>query len=218
VSFDIPEYTAWGRLRWHAPALDAIARGKSRGRFYQRRRYELFGQGREVPTRIRRRRVNPRSQYGVGRASATGAPRKYREAYGTYAVKRDPLNHESPRPRGRDVRHSQGGRRGTAAILRGEQNELLLVNLEDKRDGASARTHDARARMLPRTQPRGFVIATGGTTDRRVLDEVVRIRGLGLSDYGKIGEPTSARRGRRDDRRLLEGRESSAGADGEIEE
>jgi GDPmannose 4,6-dehydratase len=161
VSFDIPEYTAdvvaLGALR----LLDAIREGDLKSRFYQASSSEMFGKVHEVP-QSEETPFHPRSPYAVSKLFGHWITRNYREAYGMYAVNGILFNHESPRRAESFV--TRKITLGIGAILRGEQKELALGNLEAKRDWGFARDYmDGAWRMLQQDEPDDYVLATGET-------------------------------------------------------
>jgi GDPmannose 4,6-dehydratase len=187
VSFDIPEYTAdvvaLGTLR----LLDAIREGDLRCRFYQASSSEMFGKVHEVPQN-ENTEFHPRSPYAVGKLFAHWITRNYREAYGMYAVNGILFNHESPRRA-----ESFVTRKITVAIgsiLRGEQKELRLGNLEAKRDWGFALDYMEGAwRMLQQDEPDDYVLATGETHSvQEFLEAAFTYAGLEWRDYVKIDQ------------------------------
>ena len=187
VSFDIPEFTAdttgMGTLR----LLDAIRDEGVRCRFYEAGSSEMFGQVIETPQR-ETTPFHPRSPYGVSKAFGYWITRNYREAYGMYAVNGILFNHESPRRGPTFV--TRKITRAIGAILRGEQDELRLGNLDAKRDWGFARDYmDGAWRMLQAESPDDYVLATGETHSvRDFLDEAFRYAGLEWEKYVKIDE------------------------------
>jgi GDPmannose 4,6-dehydratase len=187
VSFDIPEYTAdatgMGTLR----LLDAIREEDVKCRFYEAGSSEMFGQVQESP-QTETTPFHPRSPYGVSKVFGYWITRNYREAYGMYAVNGILFNHESPRRGPTFV--TRKVTRAIGAILRGEQDELLLGNLEAKRDWGFARDYMEGAwRMLQADEPDDYVLATGETHSvREFLDEAFGHAGLDWNDYVKIDE------------------------------
>jgi GDPmannose 4,6-dehydratase len=177
VSFDIPEYTAdvvaLGTLR----LLDAIREGDLRCRFYQASSSEMFGQAATSPQN-ETTPFHPRSPYAVGKVFGHWITRNYREAYGMYAVNGILFNHESPRRSESFV--TRKITLGLGAILRGEQHELRLGNLEAKRDWGYARDYMAGAwQMLQQEQPDDYVLATGETHSvQEFLEEAFAYAGL----------------------------------------
>jgi GDPmannose 4,6-dehydratase len=187
VSFDIPEFTAdttgMGTLR----LLDAIREEGGRGRFYEAGSSEMFGQVVETPQR-ETTPFHPRSPYGVSKVFGYWITRNYREAYGMYAVNGILFNHESPRRGPTFV--TRKITRAIGAILRGEQDELRLGNLDAKRDWGFARDYMEGAwRMLQAESADDFVLATGETHSvREFLDEAFGYAGLEWEKYVKIDE------------------------------
>jgi GDPmannose 4,6-dehydratase len=187
VSFDVPEYTAdtdaMGTLR----LLDAIREEGVQARFYQASSSEMFGkvefspQNEETP-------FHPRSPYAVGKVFGHWITRNYREAYGMYAVNGILFNHESPRRGPTFV--TRKITRAVGAILRGEQNDLKLGNLEAQRDWGYAKDYmDGAWRMLQLDEPDDFVLATGETHSvEEFLAEAFGQAGLEWRDYVKIDE------------------------------
>ena len=187
VSFDMPEYTAdvvaLGTLR----LLDATREGDLRCRFYQASSSEMFGQVRETPQN-EETPFHPRSPYGVSKVFGYWITRNYREAYGMYAVNGILFNHESPRRGPTFV--TRKITRAVGAILRGEQDELRLGNLDAKRDWGFARDYMEGAwRMLQADEPEDYVLATGETHSvREFLDEAFGHAGLDWNEYVQIDE------------------------------
>jgi GDPmannose 4,6-dehydratase len=184
VSFDIPEYTAdvdaLGSLR----LLDAIREEGVDCRFYQASSSEMFGAVAEVP-QSEETKFHPRSPYGVAKVFGYWITRNYREAYGMYAVNGILFNHESPRRGPTFV--TRKITRAVGAILRGEQDELRLGNLEAKRDWGFARDYmDGAWLMLQADEPEDYVLATGEThTVEEFLEEAFTYAGLDWRSYVK---------------------------------
>jgi GDPmannose 4,6-dehydratase len=187
VSFDVPEYTAdvdaMGTLR----LLDAIREEGVAARFYQASSSEMYGKVKDVPQH-EETPFHPRSPYGVAKVFGYWITRNYREAYRMYAVNGILFNHESPR-RGptfvtRKITRAIGG------ILRGEQDELRLGNLEAKRDWGYAKDYMEGAwRMLQADEPEDYVLATGETHSvQDFLDEAFEYAGLDWREYVKIDD------------------------------
>jgi GDPmannose 4,6-dehydratase len=165
--------------------LDAIREEGVRCRFYQASSSEMFGRAREVPQN-EETPFHPRSPYGVGKVFAYWITRNYREAYGMYAVNGILFNHESPRRGPTFVTRKIS--RAVGAILRGDQDELRLGNLDARRDWGYARDYmDGAWRMLQADEPDDYVLATGDTHSvREFLDEAFGYAGLDWSDYVTI--------------------------------
>ena len=187
VSFDIPEYTAdtdaMGTLR----LLDAIREEGVQARFYQASSSEMFGKAREIP-QTEETPFHPRSPYGVSKVFSYWITRNYREAYGMFAVNGILFNHESPRRGPTFV--TRKITRAVGAILRGEQSELRLGNLEAKRDWGYAKEYMEGAwQMLQADEADDFVLATGETHSvAEFLAEAFGHANLDWRDYVQIDE------------------------------
>lgn len=162
--------------------LDAILAVNRNIRFYQASTSEMFGKVQAVPQN-ELTPFYPRSPYGVAKLYAHWITVNYRESYGLFACSGILFNHESPR-RGlefvtRKVSHA------VAKILRGEQRELRLGNLDAKRDWGYAPDYvDAMWRMLQTSDPQDFVIATGSTHSvKEWVMQAFSVAGLEWRDY-----------------------------------
>ena len=185
VSFDVPEYTADADAMGTLRLLDAIREEGVECRFYQASSSEMFGQAAEIPQR-ETTPFHPRSPYGVAKVFSYWITRNYREAYGMYAVNGILFNHESPRRGPTFV--TRKITRAVGAILRGEQNDLKLGNLDARRDWGFARDYMEGAwMMLQADEPDDFVLATGETHSvEDFLEEAFTYAGLDWRDYVAI--------------------------------
>jgi GDPmannose 4,6-dehydratase len=169
VSFDMPDYTAQvdalGTLRF----LDAIRETRINTRFYQASTSELFGKVQEIP-QTEKTPFYPRSPYGVAKLYGYWIMVNYREAYGLYACNGILFNHESPR-RG-ETFVTRKITRAAARIKEGLQENLLLGNLNSKRDwGYAPEFVEGMWLMLQQPDPDDYVLATGEThTVREFVD------------------------------------------------
>ncbi len=160
------EFTALGVTR----LLEAVRLARPEARVYQASSSEMFGKAQETPQR-ETTPFYPRSPYGVAKVYGHWITVNYRESYGLYAVSGILFNHESPR-RGlefvsRKVSH------GVARIVKGKDRELLLGNLDARRDWGFAGDYvDAMWRMLQQPRPADYVVGTGETHTVRELCEV----------------------------------------------
>jgi GDPmannose 4,6-dehydratase len=159
------EFTAVGVTR----LLEAMRHVSPQSRLYQASSSEMFGKVREVPQN-EATPFHPRSPYGVAKVYSHYITLNYRESYGMFACSGILFNHESPR-RGlefvtRKVTH------GAARIKLGMADEILLGNLEAKRDWGFAGDYvEAMWLMLQQHEPRDFVIGTGQSHSVRELCE-----------------------------------------------
>jgi len=190
VSFDIPDYTtqvdALGTLRF----LDAIKETRINTKFYQASTSELFGKVRETPQK-EDTPFYPRSPYGVAKLYAYWIIVNYREAYNLFACNGILFNHESPR-RG-ETFVTRKITRGACRIKEGFQSELILGNLNAKRDWGFAPEYcEGMWKILQQDKPDDYVLATGETnTVRRFvyltfkeLDIKIRWSGNGVNEVG----------------------------------
>ena len=184
VSFEVPEYTAEvdgvGTLRF----LDAIKETGLNTRFYQASTSELFGLVQEVP-QTEKTPFYPRSPYGVAKLYAYWIVVNYREAYNLFSCNGILFNHESER-RGKTF-VTRKISVAVANIMTGQQDMLLLGNLDAKRDWGYAPEYvEGMWRILQADQPEDFVLATGQThTVREFIEESFRVLGEEIIWQGK---------------------------------
>ena len=120
---------------------------------------EMFGRAEEVP-QTETTRFHPRSPYGVSKVTGYELTRNYREAYGMFACSGILFNHESPRRGYEFVTRKISST--VARMKRGEENVLVLGNLDAKRDWGFAGDYvEAMWKMLQQDSPDDYVVATG---------------------------------------------------------
>ena len=171
VSFETPEYTAnadaIGTLRL-LEAIRILGLEKS-CRFYQASTSELYGLVQAVP-QSETTPFYPRSPYAVAKLYAYWIVVNYREAYGMHASNGILFNHESPL-RG-ETFVTRKITRAATAIKHGRQQQLVLGNLDAKRDWGHARDYvRGMWLMLQQDVPEDYVLATGETTPVRTFVE-----------------------------------------------
>ncbi len=182
VSFEVPEYTGdvtgLGTLR----LLEAIRDSGLKPRIYQAGSSEMYGKVMEIPQR-ETTPFYPRSPYGVAKVYSHWIAVNYREAYDMFVSNGILFNHESPR-RGENF-VSRKITLGVAAIKLGLQEELVLGNLEAKRDWGFAKDYvEAMWMMLQHKTPDDFVVATGEThTVREFCEKTFAHVGLDYKKY-----------------------------------
>jgi GDPmannose 4,6-dehydratase len=191
VSFETPEYTAnadgTGALR----LLEALrVLGVERHvRFYQASTSELYGS--TPPPQSEVTPFHPRSPYAVAKLYAYWIVVNYREAYGVHASNGILFNHESPL-RG-ETFVTRKITRAVAAIVRGDQKELILGNLDARRDWGHAKDYvEGMWLMLQRDVPDDYVLATGEAHSVREFVELafrevdvdIEWRGGGVDEVG----------------------------------
>jgi GDPmannose 4,6-dehydratase len=184
VSFEVPEYTAEvdgiGTLRF----LDAIKETGIKTRFYQASTSELFGKAQEVPQK-ETTPFYPRSPYAAAKLYAYWIVVNYREAYNLYACNGILFNHESER-RGKTF-VTRKISVAVAKIITGQQNILLLGNMDAKRDWGYAPEYvEGMWRMLQQEKPDDYILATGEThTVREFVEEAFHVLGEEIIWKGK---------------------------------
>ena len=194
VSFDTPEYTAnidaLGTLR----ILEAVRLlgMEKQVKIYQASTSELFGKVQETP-QSEKTPFYPRSPYGVAKLYAYWITKNYREAYGIFASNGILFNHESPL-RG-ETFVSRKITRAVTRISVGLQNQLLIGNLNAKRDWGHAKDYvKSMWMMLQHDKADDFVIASGQNFS--VRDFIIKsfklvgididFQGTGINETGVI--------------------------------
>jgi GDPmannose 4,6-dehydratase len=154
----------------------------SRIRFYQASSSEMFGKVQEVPQR-ETTLLWPRSPYGVAKVFGHYMTINYRESYGMHASSGILFNHESPRRGPEFVTRKVS--QAVARIHLGTQDELVLGNLEAKRDWGFAGDYvDAMWRMLQQDVADDYVVSTGATHSiRELLDVAFSV--VGVDDWSR---------------------------------
>ena len=187
VSFETPEETtefvAMGTLR----LLEAYKNICPKAKFYQASSSEMFGDNPENP-QSETTRLMPASPYACAKVYAHNLCRNYRESYGLHISSGILFNHESPR-RG-ETFVTRKITRAAARIKMGLQDDLLLGNLDAKRDWGFAGDYvEAMWLMTQQETPDDYVVATGEThTVREFLQVVFDYAGLDIEKYVKIDE------------------------------
>jgi GDPmannose 4,6-dehydratase len=186
VSFEMPEYTGnvdgLGTLR----ILDAILKTglKDKTRFYQASTSELYGKVVEVPQK-ETTPFYPRSPYGVAKLYGFWMTKNYREAYDMFACNGILFNHESPRRGPTFV--TRKITRGLNMILTGERTELILGNLDAKRDWGHAQDYvEGMWRMLQVDKPDDYVLSTNEFHSvREFVEESFKLKGFDIKWRGE---------------------------------
>jgi GDPmannose 4,6-dehydratase len=185
-SFDQPNITADVTGQGVLNMLEAIritGIGKT-ARFYQASTSEMFGgldYNRPDDGYNEESLFHPRSPYGVAKLYGHWITKNYRESYGIHASSGILFNHESPR-RGLEF----VTRKVTNAVARiklGVQKELLMGNLDPKRDWGYAGDYvEGMWRMLQQDEPGDYVLATGKLhTIHDLLD--LSFNAVGIDDW-----------------------------------
>ena len=165
LSFSQPELTAnitgLGVLRMLEAIRMVGGADNNPIRFYQASSSEMFGQVRETP-QTEMTPFHPRSPYGCAKVFGHDIVVNYRESYGLHASSGILFNHEGPR---RGIEFVT--RKVTNAVARislGLQHELVLGNMDSKRDWGFAGDYvRGMWMMLQQDEPGDYVLATGET-------------------------------------------------------
>lgn len=160
---------------WAGPTLEKV-------RFYQASSSEMFGKVQEVPQR-ESTLLWPRSPYGVAKVFAHYMTINYRESYGMHASSGILFNHESPRRGPEFVTRKVS--QAVARIATGQQNELVMGNLDASRDWGFAGDYvEAMWLMLQQPEADDYVISTAETHTIRELLDVAFAR-VGIDDWSR---------------------------------
>ena len=160
VSFELPEYTAETDAVGVLKLLEAIRSAglTEKTRFYQASTSELYGLVQEVP-QTETTPFYPRSPYGVAKLYGFWITKNYREAYNMYACNGILYNHESPRRGPTFV--TRKITQALQKILTGESKQLILGNINAKRDWGHARDYvEGMWRILQADKPDDFILST----------------------------------------------------------
>jgi len=150
--------------------LEAVRLECPGARFYQASSSEMFGLV-QASRQDERTPFHPRSPYAVAKLYAHWITVNYRESFGMHASSGILFNHESPL-RGIEF-VTRRVTRGVARIHLGLARELVVGNLDARRDWGHARDYvRAMWLMLRQDEPDDYVIATGRTVS---VGEMCRI-------------------------------------------
>ena len=162
--------------------LEAIRQVNPQIRMYQASSSEMFGKVQETP-QTESTPFYPRSPYGVAKVYGYWITINYRESYDLFASNGILFNHESPLRGLEFVTRKIAD--GVARIKLGLQDQLLLGNLDARRDwGFAGDFVNAMWLMLQADTPGDFVVATGEQHSVREFCEIAfGTVGLNLEDY-----------------------------------
>lgn len=159
LSFELPESTCDEAGMSTLRLLEIVRDQGQPVRVYHASTSEIFGAATELP-QTEETSMRPTSPYGCAKAFATQLSRVYRKSYGLFVCNGILYNHESPR-RGENF-VTRKIARAVAKISRGLDTELVLGNLESKRDWGRAQDYvRAMWLMLQHEKPDDYVVATG---------------------------------------------------------
>jgi GDPmannose 4,6-dehydratase len=168
LSFDQPVETMESISHSNLIMLEVIRLVSSRIRYYNAVSSEIFGdvKGRRFASEASP--INPRSPYGVAKASSYWLVRNYREAYGLHLSNGILSNHESiNRPATFVVPKIVST---AVQISKSQARTLCLGNLEIQRDWGWAEDYvEAMWLMLQKPDPGDYVIGTGRTVSLKYI-------------------------------------------------
>ncbi len=187
LSFEIPESTCEEVGMATLRLLEIVRDQKQPVKFYHASTSEIFGYSRESP-QDEETAFSPVNPYGCAKAFATQLVRVYRESYGIFACNGILYNHESPR-RGENF-VTRKVTRAAARIARGLEQQLVLGDLESRRDWGHAREYVvAMWAMLQCNKADDYVIATGETHSvGELVEAAFSVVGLPWKKYVRHSE------------------------------
>jgi GDPmannose 4,6-dehydratase len=191
-SWDEPVQTATHAAVGVTSLLEAVREVDPAIRVYQASSSEIFGEPTETP-QTESTRLSPLTPYGVAKAYGHFIAHSYRQRYGMYCCCGILYNHESPRrpldflPR--KVAYF------AAAISLGLEHELVLGDLEARRDWGYARDYvRAMWLMLQEDEPDDYIVATGESHSVQELVERAFVH-VGLDWHEHVRSDPALRRG-----------------------
>lgn len=195
VSFDVPVYTGDVNALGVARILECVYRGIKSGvlkrdiKFFQFSSSEMFGQ---TPTPkdgyVEDSPFFPVSPYGCSKLYSYYMTKLYRTGYGMFACNGIMFNKESPRRGPTFV--TKKITRAAARIKLGLQNELILGNLNAKRDWQHSKDAMMAAYfIMQQDTPQDFVVASGEhRTIKEFVIQVFNYFGLDWKEFVKYDE------------------------------
>lgn len=191
VSFDQPVATASATAIGTLNLLEAIRNIDPSIRFYQASSSEMFGKVQAVPQN-EETDFYPRSPYGVAKVYAHWITLNYRESYDIFGASGILFNHESPL-RGPEF-VTRKITQAVARIKHGKQDDIVLGNLDAKRDWGFAGDYvQGMYLMLQAEAPDTYVLATNETTSVREFTRLafeaagttITFEGSGVEEVGR---------------------------------
>jgi GDPmannose 4,6-dehydratase len=168
ASFGMPESTFEQIASLTGRLLDVVMAEQPSVRVFHASTAEIFGDAAEVP-QTENTPLRPVSPYGRAKAAATETARTYR-GRGLFICNGILYNHESPR-RG-EYFVTRKIARAVARIAKGLDRELVLGNLDSRRDWGHAQDYvRAMWLMLQHGVPDDYIVATGETHSVREFVE-----------------------------------------------
>ena len=185
ASWDRPVETAEFAAVGATALLETIRAVDASIRFYQASSSEIFGDPGESP-QTEQTPLAPVTPYGVAKAYAHFIVGSYRRRYGLFACSGILYNHESPRRPLEYVPRKIAN--GAAAISLGLQDELVLGDLDARRDWGYAGDYvRAMWLMLQQDNPDDYVVSSGESHSVRELVQLAFAHvGLDWQDHLRV--------------------------------
>lgn len=181
-SFDMPVMTMDVNCSGLLRIIESVRQLNLNCKIYHAGTSEIFGRVQETPQK-ETTPFYPLSPYAVSKVASIHMARVYRESYGMKIYIGILFNTESPR-RGEEF-VTKKICKAVAEIAAGKRTQLVLGNLEAKRDwGFAPEYANWIYKIMQYPQPGEFVIATGETHSvREFLDEAFGY--VGITDWSK---------------------------------
>lgn len=183
ASFSMNKYTADVCYMGVVNLLEIIRLINPKIKFFQASTSESLDPSAPLPWNEDTPRINISNPYGIAKEAARLEVERARKSYGLFAVNGIMFNHESERRAETFV--TRKITKAAARIKLGKQKNLLLGNIEAKRDwGYAPEYMEAAVLMLQQEKPEDYVLATGESHSvREWLEASFEAVGLNAYDY-----------------------------------
>ncbi len=186
ISSDVSHYTAQTNAVGSLNMLNAVRCYAPHARFYQASSSEMFGSSVDSDGFQRETTpMHPVSPYGIAKLFGYWATKHFRAGHDLFACNGILFNHSSHR-RGSNFVESKVVKTAVQ-IARGDASELMLGNLDSKRDWGHSKDYTrAMWLMLQQDKPDDYVISTGmAYSVREMVEHVFSRLDLDYRNYVK---------------------------------